>query len=236
MENSKNKYSIAPAIMQAVIEQGPDFMLELFRLMMKQAMKAERESHLNASSYERTPERSGYANGFKPKTLNLRAGRVTLDVPQVRDASFYPQSLEKGLRSERALTIAMAEMYVQGVSTRKVKSILEKLCGLEVSSTQVSEAAKSMDEEIRLFRERTLGRYPIVYVDAEYQRIRINGSVTDVAMLENGIDGVQGYAVSKPMRTVPNAIKEMTLLVSMINYVEPEDETYTVETADGTAT
>src|SRR5574344_1255954 len=76
MENSKNKYSIDPAIMQAVIEQGPDFMLELFRLMMNQAMKAERESHLNASSYERTPERSGYANGFKPKTLNLRAGRV----------------------------------------------------------------------------------------------------------------------------------------------------------------
>lgn len=184
MENSKNKYSIDPAIMQAVIEQGPDFMLELFRLMMNQAMKAERESHLNASSYERTPERSGYANGFKPKTLNLRAGRVTLDVPQVRDASFYPQSLEKGLRSERALTIAMAGMYVQGVSTRKVKSILEKLCGLEVSSTQVSEAAKSMDEEIRLFRERTLGRYPIVYVDAEYQRIRINGSVTDVAVLQ----------------------------------------------------
>ena len=184
MENSKNKYSIDPAIMQAVIEQGPDFMLELFRLMMNQAMKAERENHLNASSYERTPERNGYANGFKPKTLNLRAGRVTLDVPQVRDASFYPQSLEKGLRSERALTIAMAEMYVQGVSTRKVRNILEKLCGLEVSSTQVSEAAKDMDEEIRLFRERTLDRYPIIYVDAEYQRIRINGSVTDVAVLQ----------------------------------------------------
>ena len=85
---------------------------------------------------------------------------------------------------ERALTIAMAEMYVQGVSTRKVKNILERMCGLEVSSNQVSCAAKTLDDEIRIFKGRPLGDYSVVYVDAEYQRVRMNGSVVDAAVLQ----------------------------------------------------
>lgn len=175
MENSENKYSFDTTILKAVIERGPDFLMELFRLAMNEAMKMEQESVLNAGSYERTANRLGYANGFKQKTLNMRSGRVTVAIPQTRNCDFYPQSLQKGLRSERSLTMAMAEMYVQGVSTRKVKNILEKMCGLEVSSTQVSDAAKSLDEEIRLFKERRLGCYPVLYVDAAGSNGRFRG-------------------------------------------------------------
>lgn len=159
MENSENKYSFDPTILKALIEQGPNFMMELLRLGMSEAMKMEREHFLNAGAYKRTEARQGYANGFKPKTLNTCSGPVTFAIPQTRNCDFYPQALQKRLRSERSLTIAMAEMYVQGVSIRKVKNILEKMCGLEVSSAQVSDAAKSLDEEIRLFKERPLGCY-----------------------------------------------------------------------------
>lgn len=184
MENSENKYSFDSQILKALIEQGPNFVMELLRLGMNEAMKVEREQFLNAGAYQRTEARQGHANGFKPKTLNTSSGRVTFAIPQTRNCDFYPQSLQKGLRSERSLTMAMAEMYVQGVSTRKVKNILEKMCGLEVSSTQVSDAAKSLDEEIRLFKERPLGCFSVLYVDAEYQRVRMNGSVVDAAVLQ----------------------------------------------------
>ena len=184
MENSENKYSFDTAILKSLIEQGPSFVMELLRLGMNEAMKVEREQFLNAGAYQRTEARQGHANGFKPKTLNTGSGRVTFAIPQTRNCDFYPQSLQKGLRSERSLTMAMAEMYVQGVSTRKVKNILEKMCGLEVSSTQVSDAAKSLDEEIRLFKERPLGCFSVLYVDAEYQRVRMNGSVVDAAVLQ----------------------------------------------------
>ena len=103
--------------------------------------------------------------------------------PQVRDGSFYPSSLEKGLRSERALKIALAEMYVPGVSTRKVAKITEQLCGFEVTSTQVSRAAKELDQILEQWRKRPLGNYPYVYLDARYEKFRHNGSVVDVAVL-----------------------------------------------------
>lgn len=91
MENSGNKYSIDPTILASVIEKGPDFLMELFRIAMNEAMKLERENIPGASPYERTGERNGYANGFKPKTLNLRSGQVTLAIQQARDCDLYPQ-------------------------------------------------------------------------------------------------------------------------------------------------
>ncbi|MDY6330936.1 MAG: transposase, partial [Fibrobacter sp.] len=100
MENSENKYSFDPTILKALIDQGPDFLMELFRLAMNEAMRLERETFLNAGAYERTEGRLGYANGFKPKTVNMRSGSVALSIPQTRDCDFYPRSLAKGLRSE----------------------------------------------------------------------------------------------------------------------------------------
>jgi len=88
-------------------------------------MQAERQKYLKADLYEHSPERCGQANGYKPKTVKTRMGEITFDVPQVREGGFYPEALEKGLRSERALTLTLAKMYVQGVSTRKVAAITE---------------------------------------------------------------------------------------------------------------
>lgn len=122
---------------------------------------------LNAAPYERTDERLGYANGFKPKTVATRLGSLTFHVPQVRGpVEFCPSALEKGLRSERALKLALAEMYVKGISTSKVTDVLEQMCGLEISSTQVSRAAAELDVTLKQWRERPLGCIPYVILDA----------------------------------------------------------------------
>jgi len=105
----------------------------------------------------------------KPKTVKTRIGGITFDVPQIRDGSFYPGALEKGLRSERALTMTLAEMYVQGVSTRKVKAITEKFCGTSVSSTQVSKTTAKLDETLEAWRSRPLGVFRYLYLDARYE-------------------------------------------------------------------
>ena len=92
-------------------------------------MRMERQNYLGVAPYQRSPERRGHSNGFKDHTERTRLGEITFDIPQVREGGFFPQALEKGLRSEHALTMALAEMYVQGVSTRKVTAIVEQLCG-----------------------------------------------------------------------------------------------------------
>jgi len=120
---------------------GIDSFSQAMSQLMDRAMAIERADVLGAEPYERTDTRCGYANGFKPKTLHTRLGAVPLKVPQVRgDVSFYPSALSKGPQTERALTLAVAEMYIQGVSTRKVEPILEKLVGHGISSSSVSKA------------------------------------------------------------------------------------------------
>ena len=123
---------------------------EGIRLLVNEAMRQERSHALQAQPYERTQTRQGHANGFKPKTLGTRLGPIQFRVPQVRGGlEFYPSALEKGVRSEQALKLALAEMYVQGVSTRKVSAIVEQLCGLSVSSTQVSQCAAKLDAHLQ---------------------------------------------------------------------------------------
>jgi len=169
--------------MELLIENGFDGMANVLQILLNEAMKIEREDVLAAGAYQRTPDRKGYANGYKPKTVDTRMGRITVDVPQVRgDIDFYPSALEKGCRSERALKVAIAEMYVKGISTRRVTSVLEKMCGLEISSTQVSRAAKILDEELNNWRNRPLGEYPYLILDAHYEKVRINGSVQSCAV------------------------------------------------------
>ena len=124
-----------------------------------------------------------YANGFKNKALQTRMGSLSLKIPKTRDVSFYPQCLEKGCRSEKALKLAIAEMYLKGVSTRKVEAITQELCGFDISSTQVSRLTKELDEEFDQFRNRPLGRMAYLYVDATYLKVRHNGSVIDQAVL-----------------------------------------------------
>src|SRR3954447_9470062 len=110
--------------------------------------------------YQRAEGRTGYANGFKRKTVQTRVGALTLAVPQARGVEFHPSALEKGLRSERALKLAVAEMYVRGVSARRLAAITETLCGLEVTTARVSRAAEASDAELERWRSRPLGETP----------------------------------------------------------------------------
>lgn len=179
----QNDFTVPAELMEQVQAHGLEILPELIRIVINAAMQAERTEHLNAGPYQHTPERRGYANGFKPKTMKTRVGEITFAVPQVREGGFYPQALEKGLRSERALTLALAEMYVQGVSTRKVKAITEQLCGVSISSSVVSEAACQLDAELAKWRERPLGEYPFLFLDAYYEQVREDGQVRDLAIL-----------------------------------------------------
>ncbi|NNM54454.1 MAG: IS256 family transposase [Spirochaetales bacterium] len=158
-------------------------LVSALQVLMNAAMLFERQKALGATPYERSEERLGYANGFKPRTLNTRMGALQLKVPQTRGVEFYPSMLEKGQRSERALMAALAEMYVQGTSTRKVKAIVEAMCGFEVSSSQVSKATAEMDKVLGPWRERELGAVLFVYVDATYEKVRRNAIVEDAAIL-----------------------------------------------------
>lgn len=176
-------HSLLRGVLKVLADKGLDGLGPVFQTVLNEAMKIERSEYLHADPYERNPARRGQSNGFKDKTILTRAGAIELDIPQVRDSSFYPQSLEKGCRSEMALKLALAEMYVTGVSTRKVSQITEKLCGKDVSSTHVSNMAKLLDEELIKFRDRPLGEFPYVFFDAQYQRIRHDGIVRSLAVL-----------------------------------------------------
>ena len=176
-------YTLPIELLEQIASDGLDAMPELIRILINQAMQVERQQYLGVAPYERSAERQDRANGYKPKTVKTRMGEISFAVPQVRQGNFYPQALEKGLRSERALTLTLAEMYVQGVSTRKVAAITEQLCGSAVSSTQVSRATAHLDEVLQAWRQRQLGQCRYVYLDARYEKVRQNGQVRDAAVL-----------------------------------------------------
>lgn len=180
-----NKHNGLESALEQLLAQNNEPLLQALQLLMNTAMAWERQSVLQAEPYERSEGRQGYANGYKPKTLLTRLGSMKLSVPQTRGIEFYPSIIEKGQRSERALMLAMAEMYVHGTSTRKVKAIVEELCGQGVSSTQVSRAVELLDEVLEPWRTRLLSGEPIeyLYLDATYEKVRRNGVVQDAAVL-----------------------------------------------------
>lgn len=173
------------AAFEILLDHGLDGAGEALRILVNEASKIERAQFLKARPHERTADRTDYANGFKPKTVMTRLGEITFDVPQVRGGGFYPSALEKGTRTERALGLALAEMYVQGVSTRKVVTVLQALLGPEIaiSSTQVSRAAEQLDAGLAAWRDRPLDETPYLFLDARYERVREGGHVIDCAVL-----------------------------------------------------
>ncbi len=192
--------------LELLAEHGFDGMAQALQILLNEAMELERSAFLKAGPYERSDERRGLANGFKSKRVATRAGEIELRVPQVRGLAdgvdgFYPSALERGVRSERALKLAIAEMYVQGVSTRRVAEITRELCGHDVSSAQVSRAASMLDEELKAWRERPIGRVVYLILDARYEKIRHGGSVVSCAVLsaigvrEDGKRSVLGVSV-----------------------------------------
>jgi len=198
----ENDCTLPKEYLEQLTAEGLESLPEMIRLLVNQAMQIERDKHLNARPYERSEERNGHANGYKPKTVKTRVGEVTFDIPQVREGGFYPEALEKGLRSERALLMALAEMYVQGVSTRKVAAITERLCGTQISASQVSRAAEQLDETLEAWRTRPLGEVAYLYLDARYEKVRQAGRVQDAAILmacgvkKDGKRAILGISVS----------------------------------------
>lgn len=190
-------------VVQVLAEQGFEGMAQSMQLLLNECMKIERQHAIGAAPYERSENRRGQANGFKPKHVATRIGELALDVPQVRGMEFYPSALERGVRSEKALTLALAEMYVQGVSTRKMAKITEQLCGCNVSSSEVSRAAALLDEELEKWRSRPLGEMKYLILDARYEKIREGGCVVDCAVfVAIGVDSkghrsVLGVSVSQ---------------------------------------
>jgi putative transposase len=170
-------------VLELLIDHGFEGMAQVMQLLINEAMKVERSQALGAQPYQRTPERRGYANGYKPKTVHSRVGTLELAVPQARGVEFYPSALERGTRSERALALAVAEMYLQGVSTRKVTAVMEQLCGREVTSMQVSRAVAALDDELTKWRERPLGEMHYLLLDARYEKVRVGGTVVSCSLL-----------------------------------------------------
>lgn len=198
----KNNCTLPSEYLEELAKLGLEGLPDLVRFLVNEAMRIERENFLRAKPYERSEERRGYANGFKPKTVKTRLGELTFDIPQVREGGFYPSALEKGIRSERALLMTLAEMYVQGVSTRKVAAIIEKLCGTQISASQVSRATQQLEEELEAWRNRPLGEIVYLYLDARYEKVRQAGSVRDAAILmasgvkSDGRRSILGVSVS----------------------------------------
>jgi putative transposase len=174
------------ALMEHLIEHGPNDMATVFARAFELAMQIERERFLGAGRYERTPGRQGYANGYKPKRIDTPAGTVSVRVPKTADHDgqpFYPQSLERGRRSVRAVMLAVAEMYVKGVSTREAEAVMREFGIESLSSSQVSRAAKLLDDELAAWRNRPLGEIKYLILDARYEKMRHGGIVRDAAVL-----------------------------------------------------
>jgi transposase-like protein len=193
MTQHNNSIGLHPAV-ESILRQGFEGMADSIRLLINEAMKIERSESLQAHPYERTEERKGHSNGFKNKTVQTRVGAIDLDVPQVRgNCDFYPKAIEKGLRTERSLNLAICEMYIQGVSTRKVELILKELVGVEVSHDRVSRVAKELDDELEVWRKRKLDWVRYLIIDARYEKVRVDGLVRDCALLvAYGVQGDDG--------------------------------------------
>ena len=184
MNPNNDNDTLIEEIVQLLIREKAGAIPAILGKLFDQAMIAEREAHINAGAYERSEGRDGYANGFKPRSLQTRVGKLSLHVPQVRGSSekFYPKCLERGARSERALMVAAAEMYVQGVSTRRVEAVFQAMGVEGYSAEQVSNAAKALDEELAKWRSRRITQcVKVLYVDATYQKVRVDGVAVDLA-------------------------------------------------------
>ena len=172
------------ATAQAALLDDPGFLRGVVQDAVQAILEAEMEAHLGAGRYERSAGRTGYRNGSKPRTLRTRVGTLELDVPQDREGTFSTEVFGRYQRSEQALVVTLMEMYVQGVSTRKVAAITEQLCGVSFSKSQVSALTGTLDTVLAAWRERPLTvSYPYLSVDARYEHVRVDGQVVSQGVL-----------------------------------------------------
>jgi putative transposase len=173
------------AATQSILTDDPDFLRLIVERVIQEVLEGEMTAHLHAEPYERSATRTGYRNGYKPRQLNTRVGTLTLQVPQDRDGTFSTQLFARYQRNEKALLLALMEMYVEGVSTRKVREITEVLCGTSFSKSLVSELAGQLDDELAAWRTRPLTEttYPYLSVDAHYEHVRQDGRIVSQGVL-----------------------------------------------------
>ncbi len=179
-------------VAQGVMLDDPEFLREIVERAVQQVLEAEMTAHIGAERYERGEERRGHRNGHKPRELRTRVGTLSLLVPQDREGTFSTQLFARYQRNEKALVLALMEMYVEGVSTRKVAKITEVLCGTSFSKSLVSVLASRLDSELAAWRSRpfTASSYPYLYVDARYEHARVDGRVVSQGVLI--VSGVRG--------------------------------------------
>jgi putative transposase len=170
---------------QDILLDDPAFLREIVEKVVQQLLEAEMTEHIGAAPYERSATRKGHRNGYKPRALRTRVGTLNLLVPQDREGTFSTRLFSRYQRNEKALCLALMEMYVEGVSTRKVKEVTEALCGTSFSKSLVSSLAGSLDSELEAWRDRRLEAkaYPYLFVDARYEKVRIEGRVVSQGVL-----------------------------------------------------
>jgi putative transposase len=182
---AKDKNDVIGQLLQEVFS-NKDGMKRFLEEVVNQAMQGEVAQQLEAAEYQRTGSRRGYRNGTKPRKLSTRIGSLDLSIPQTRGCEpYHPSMFARWQRSERALLVACAEMYFQGVSTRKVQKVLEQMCSGEISSATVSRIASELDEKLSRFRRRSLQttEYPYLHIDARYEKVRVESRVVSQAVL-----------------------------------------------------
>jgi putative transposase len=176
---------LAEEVAQGILLDDPGFLREIVEGVLQELLEAEMTEHIGAAPYERTDGRTGHRNGHKPRTLRTRVGTLNLLVPQDREGSFSTRLFSRYQRNEKALVLALMEMYVEGVSTRKVKDITEELCGTSFSKSLVSSLAGRLDIELSAWRSRGLeaAAYPYLFVDARYEKVRVGSRIVSQGVL-----------------------------------------------------
>ena len=168
---------------KALFGEEKDMLKKILREVMQEVLEQEMTDSLGAAKGERSLNRLGYRSGYYERSLITRVGKLELRVPQDRQGQFSTQLFERYQRSEKALVSAMAEMYVQGVSTRKVKAITEELCGHSFSASAISAVNKTLDESLDKFAKRRLEEsYPYLVLDARYEKTREDGVIRSRAV------------------------------------------------------
>ncbi len=184
---------VSEALLSNLLGGGKEGLGELVESVLNQVLDAQAEEQLGAGRYERCEARTGYRNGYRTRQLYSRVGPLTLRVPQFRDGSFSTEIFQRYQRSEQALVLALMEMVVNGVSTRKVSKITEELCGTSFSKSTVSRLCAALDARVRAFNERPVGRFPFLLIDALYVKAREDERIVSKAgLLVSGINA-EGY-------------------------------------------
>lgn len=169
---------------KTILSQETDFLKPLLKGLLTEILEAEMKEVIGADTYQRSGERRGYRAGYYSRQYITRVGSIELRIPRDREGKFSTELFERYQRSEKALLTALSEMYIQGVSTRKIKAITEELCGHEFSASTVSNINKTLDEQLNAFGQRMLqARYPYVILDARYEKVRENGMIMSQAVL-----------------------------------------------------